>query len=164
EHGDTVIKPLDAMGGQGIFRLRPDDPNKNSILETVTHNGSRQVMIQRFIPEISAGDKRILLVDGVAFPHALARIPTGGELRGNLAAGGRAEGVDLSERDQWICAQVGQKLLEEGHRFVGLDVIGDYLTEINVTSPTCIRELDALYNADIAGLLMDTIARDLDQR
>ena len=114
-------------------------------------------MAQRYIPEITAGDKRILMIDGEPFPHALARIPASGETRGNLAVGGRGEGVDLSKRDRWICAQVGPALREQGLLFVGLDVIGDYLTEINVTSPTCIRELDKLYNADIADQLMDAI-------
>ena len=118
-------------------------------------------MAQRYIPEITAGDKRILMINGEPFPHALARIPTGGETRGNLAAGGRGEGIELSDRDRWICAQVGPALREQGLFFVGLDVIGDYLTEINVTSPTCIRELDKLYSADIAGQLMDVIDTQL---
>jgi glutathione synthase len=145
------------MGGASVFRIRHDDPNLNVILETITDNGSQTAMAQRFIPEISAGDKRILMIDGEPFPHALARIPATGETRGNLAAGGTGKGVDLSERDRWICSQVGPALREQGLMFVGLDVIGDYLTEINVTSPTCIRELDKLYNADIAGQLLDAI-------
>ena len=161
EHGDIVVKPLDGMGGTSVFRVQQDDPNLNVILETITDNGASSTMAQRYVPEITAGDKRILMINGEPFPHALARIPTGGETRGNLAAGGRGEGVDLSERDRWICAQVGPALREQGLLFVGLDVIGDYLTEINVTSPTCIRELDKLYSADIAGQLMDVIDKQL---
>ena len=157
EHGDIIVKPLDGMGGASVFRVQQQDPNLNVILETITGNGTISAMAQRYIPEITAGDKRILMIDGEPFPHALARIPASGETRGNLAAGGRGEGVDLSKRDRWICAQVGPALREQGLLFVGLDVIGDYLTEINVTSPTCIRELDKLYNADIAGQLMDAI-------
>lgn len=157
EHGDIIVKPLDGMGGASVFRVQQQDPNLNVILETITGNGTISAMAQRYIPEITAGDKRILMIDGEPFPHALARIPASGETRGNLAAGGRGEGVDLSERDRWICAQIGPALREQGLLFVGLDVIGDYLTEINVTSPTCIRELDKLYNADIAGQLMDAI-------
>jgi glutathione synthase len=158
-HGDIIVKPLNAMGGSQVFRVREGDPNLNVILETITDNGRRSTMAQRYIPEISAGDKRILLIDGEPFPHALARIPAAGETRGNLAAGGTGVGVDLSERDRWICQQVGPTLRERGLLFVGLDVIGDYLTEINVTSPTCIRELDAQYGSDIAGQLMDAIER-----
>ncbi|NNG13052.1 MAG: glutathione synthase [Halobacteria archaeon] len=157
EHDDIVVKPLNGMGGASVFRVRHDDPNVNVILETITDNGNRSAMAQRFIPEIAQGDKRILIIDGEPFPHALARIPAAGETRGNLAAGGTGKGVDLSDRDRWICAQVGPALREQGLLFVGLDVIGDYLTEINVTSPTCIRELDKLYQADIAGQLMDAI-------
>ena len=157
EHGDIIVKPLDGMGGASIFRVQQQDPNLNVILETITGNGTISAMAQRYIPEITAGDKRILMIDGEPFPHALARIPASGETRGNLAVGGRGEGVDLSKRDRWICAQVGPALREQGLLFVGLDVIGDYLTEINVTSPTCIRELDKLYNADIADQLMDAI-------
>jgi glutathione synthase len=163
-HGDIVVKPLNGMGGASVFRIRRDDPNLHVILETITDNGRQSAMAQRYIPEISAGDKRILMIDGEPFPHALARIPAAGESRGNLAAGGTGVGVDLDERDRWICSQVGPTLREQGLLFVGLDVIGDYLTEINVTSPTCIRELDAQYGSDIAGLLMDAIAARLDRR
>ncbi|MGA7801495.1 MAG: glutathione synthase [Gammaproteobacteria bacterium] len=159
EQGDMIVKPLDAMGGASIFRIRQGDPNTNVILETMTARGSRQTMAQRFVPEIAAGDKRILMIDGEPVPYALARIPAPGESRGNLAAGGRGEGVELTERDRWICAQVAPGLKAKGLLFVGLDVIGDYLTEINVTSPTCIRELDRLYDLDIAGQLMERIAR-----
>ena len=163
EHGDIIVKPLDGMGGASVFRIQENDPNLNVILETITGNGDTSAMAQRYIPEITEGDKRILMINGEPFPHALARIPASGETRGNLAAGGRGEGVDLSRRDRWICDQVGPALREQGLMFVGLDVIGDYLTEINVTSPTCIRELDTLYNADIAGQLMDAIEARLNQ-
>ncbi len=158
EHGDIILKPLGGMGGASVFRARRDDPNIGVIIETLTENASRYAMIQRFVPEISAGDKRILVVDGEPVPYALARVPAPGETRGNLAAGGSGVGVALSQRDREICAAVGPTLREMGLLFVGLDVIGDYLTEINVTSPTCIRELDALYGLDIAGQLMDVIA------
>lgn len=159
EHDDIVVKPLDGMGGASVFRLRRDDPNLNVILETVTRHGRRSSMAQRYLPEVVAGDKRILLIDGEPVPYALARIPQAGETRANLAAGGRGEGVPLNERDRWICAQVAPKLREMGLLFVGLDVIGDYLTEINVTSPTCARELDARFGLDIGGDLMAAIER-----
>ena len=161
EHGDIIIKPLDAMGGASIFRVRHDDPNVGVIFETLTEHGCRYAMAQRYIPEISAGDKRILLVDGEPVPYALARVPAKGETRGNLAVGGTGVGVALSERDRWICDQVAPRLKAMGLMFVGLDVIGDYLTEVNVTSPTCIRELDALYGLDIASQLMDAIEAKL---
>jgi len=161
QHGDVIFKPLDGMGGTSIFRCKEDDANVSVILETLTQHGEQQTMAQRFIPEISAGDKRILMIDGEPLPYALARIPSKGESRGNLAAGGRAEGVELSERDRWICQQVAPKLKEAGLLFVGLDVIGDYLTEINVTSPTCIRQLDELFDLNIADQLMDCIAAKL---
>ncbi len=164
EHGDIILKPLDAMGGASIFRVTTDDPNISVILETLTDHGRRTAMAQKFIPEISAGDKRILVIDGEPVPWALARIPARGETRGNLAAGGRGEGVPLSERDRWICTQVAPELRRRGLLFVGLDVIGDYLTEINVTSPTCIRELDRLYDLDIASDLMDAIEARLAAR
>jgi len=157
KHQDIILKPLDAMGGASIFRVRMDDPNISVILESLTELGQRTAMAQKFIPEISRGDKRILMIDGTPVPFALARIPAKGETRGNLAAGGRGEGVALSDRDKWICEQTGPQLRERGLMFVGLDVIGDYLTEINVTSPTCIRELDQQYGLDIAGQLMDRI-------
>ena len=163
EHEDIILKPLGSMGGESIFRLRRGDPNANVVIETLTANASRYAMAQRFIPEIAQGDKRILLVDGEPIPYALARIPAEGETRGNLAAGGKGVGVPLSERDRWICAQVGPVLRDKGLLFVGLDVIGDYLTEINVTSPTCIRELDRLYNLHISGRIMDAIASRLEK-
>lgn len=163
--GEVILKPLDAMGGASIFHLRVGDPNLSVILETMTHHDSRYVMAQRYLPEIVDGDKRILMVNGEAIPYALARIPAKGETRGNLAAGGRAEGREITERDRWIAEKVGPALRERGLMFVGLDVIGDYLTEINVTSPTCIQELDTLYGINISSQLMDQIenqlARDL---
>ena len=161
EHGDAVLKPLDGMGGRSIFRARAGDPNLNVILETLTLGGTALAMAQRFIPEIVEGDKRILLVDGAPVDYALARIPQGDEFRGNLAAGGRGEGRPLSDRDRWIAAQVGPEMQRRGMLFVGLDVIGDYLTEVNVTSPTCIRELDAQYGLNIAGTLFDRIEAKL---
>jgi glutathione synthase len=164
EHGEVILKPLEGMGGASIFKVSSEDPNTSVIIETLTEHGNRYAMAQRFIPQISAGDKRILLIDGEPVPFALARIPAKGELRGNLAAGGQGIGVELSERDRWICAQVAPTLREMGLIFVGIDVIGDYLTEINVTSPTCIRELDAQYSLDIGGQLMDAIALRLEAR
>lgn len=157
EQQQTVLKPLDGMGGRSIFRADAGDPNLNVILETLTANGRHLAMAQRYLPQISAGDKRILLIDGVAVDYALARIPQGDEFRGNLAAGGRGEGRPLSERDRWIAAQVGPEMARRGMRFVGLDVIGDYLTEVNVTSPTGVRELDAAFGINIAGRLLDAI-------
>ncbi len=161
EYGDIILKPLDGMGGASIFRLQQDSPNIGVIIETLTHHGRRLCMAQKFIPEITQGDRRILLIDGEPVPYALARIPQHGETRGNLAVGGIGKGVELSERDRWICSQVAPKLKEKGLIFVGLDVIGDYLTEINVTSPTCIRELDGLYQLNISATLMDCIEQKL---
>ena len=159
KHGDTIIKPLDGMGGQGIFRVSASDPNTKVILETITKNETSYVMAQKYLPEISAGDKRILLINGEPVPYVLARIPAEGEFRGNLARGGRGKGLELSKRDRWICQRVGPKLREMGLFFVGLDVIGDYLTEINITSPTCIRELDSLYNINISEQLMGVLEK-----
>ena len=163
-HGDVILKPLDGMGGTSVFRHRPGDPNLSVILETLTQHGGQQIMAQAYLPEIKDGDKRILMIDGEPVDYCLARIPASGETRGNLAAGGRGEARPLTERDRWIAAQVGPTLREKGLLFVGLDVIGDYLTEINVTSPTCIREIDAAYNTDIGGQLMDAIDRQLQAR
>jgi glutathione synthase len=160
-HGDMVLKPLGGMGGMSVFRVRPGDPNLNVIVETLTDHGRRYCMAQRYIPEIAAGDKRILLIDGEPVPYALARIPAPGESRGNLAAGASAEGRPLSERDRTIAGLVGPELRRRGVLFAGIDVIGDYLTEVNITSPTCIRELDALYGLDIAGDLIATIEEKL---
>ena len=161
ETGDVVLKPLDGMGGRGIFRTSPADPNLNVILETLTSEGRELAMAQRYVHEIAAGDKRILLIDGVPVPHALARIPQGNEFRGNMARGGKAVAQPLSERDRWICAQVAPELVRRGMRFVGLDVIGDFLTEINVTSPTGIREIDAQCGSNIASTLFDAIEAGL---
>jgi glutathione synthase len=163
-HGDVVLKPLDGMGGRSIFRARTGDANLNVILETLTEGGRHLAMAQRYLPEIVDGDKRILLIDGVPVDYCLARIPQGDEFRGNLAAGGRGEGRPLSERDRWIAAQVGPEMRRRGMLFVGLDAIGDYLTEVNVTSPTCIRELDAQFGINIAGMLFDAIEAGLGTR
>ena len=162
-HGEMVLKPLDGMGGASVFRVRPDDPNLSVIIETLTQHGQRFCMAQRFIPEIADGDKRVLLIDGEPVPYCLARIPAPGESRGNLAAGARAEARVLSERERWIAEQVGPELRARGILFAGLDVIGDQLTEVNVTSPTCIRELDAAFGLDIAGQLMDALLARLDR-
>jgi glutathione synthase len=143
QHQDAIIKPLDGMGGAGIFRLTPQDPNINIILEHATLKDTRQIMAQRYVPEIKDGDKRVLVVNGQAVPYALARIPAQGETRGNLAAGGRGVPVPIGDAERRIVDAVAPYLLERGLLFVGLDVIGSYLTEINVTSPTCARELDA---------------------
>lgn len=156
-HGEVVLKPLDGMGGRSIFRSHVGDPNLNVILETLTRGDRELAMAQRYLPEISQGDKRILLIEGEPVPYCLARIPQGDEFRGNLAAGGRGEGRPLSDRDRWIAAQVGPEMRRRGMVFVGLDVIGDWLTEVNVTSPTCIRELDAQFGLDIAGDLLTAI-------
>lgn len=162
EHQDTIMKPLDGMGGSNIFRVAHGDPNLSVIAEVLTEHGTTPIMIQRYIPEIVDGDKRILMINGEPVDYALARIPQQGETRGNIAAGGRGEGRELTERDRWICAQVGPALKQKGLHFVGLDVIGDYLTEINVTSPTCIRELDAIYDINIAADLLDFLENQLD--
>jgi glutathione synthase len=161
EHQDIILKPLDGMGGTSIFRVRESDPNISVIIETLTDYGSQLAMAQKFIPEITEGDKRILVIDGIPVPFALARIPAKGETRGNLAAGGRGVSVPLSEHDYWIVEQVAPTLIAKGLIFVGLDVIGDYLTEINVTSPTCIQEIDKANNLDIAKQLMDCLESKL---
>jgi glutathione synthase len=158
EHRDLILKPLDAMGGVSVFRLALGDLNSNVIIETLSQFGERLVMAQRFVPEVlTSGDKRILLIDGEPVPYALARLPAPGEVRANLAVGGGGRGVALTARDRWICDQLGQTLRDQGLLFVGLDVIGDYLTEINVTSPTCIRELDTLYGLNISAELLDRV-------
>lgn len=157
EQGLSVVKPLDGMGGESIFQVRPDDPNLNVILETITAKNRDLVMVQRYIPEITAGDKRILVVNGEPVPYALARIPGAGDFRGNLAKGGTGKGIALTDRDYWICEQVAPELKRRGIIFAGLDVIGDWLTEINVTSPTCIRELDSEFGLNIAGDLFDAL-------
>jgi len=157
----VIFKPLDGMGGASIFRHRAGDPNLSVILETLTDFGHRQAMAQAYLPAIKEGDKRILLVDGEPVPWCLARIPAAGESRGNLAAGGHGEVRLLSERDQQIAEQIGSLLREKGLLLVGLDVIGEHLTEINVTSPTCLREIDAACGISIGGLVMDAIERRL---
>ena len=159
EHRKIVVKPLDGMGGKLVFVLAEGDPNTSVVLETLTGDGARLAVAQKYLPEIKDGDKRILLIDGEPVPYALARVPAPGEARGNLAAGGTGVGVPLTERDRWICRQVAPALREKGLLFVGLDVIGDWLTEINVTSPTCVRELDKIYGLDIAGQFMDMLAK-----
>lgn len=178
EHGDAIIKPLDGMGGAGIFRLTPDDPNINIILEHSTLADTRQIMAQRFVPEIRDGDKRVLVVNGEAMPFALARIPAQGETRGNLAAGGRGVAVPVTDTERRIVDAISPCLIEKGLLFVGMDVIGSYLTEINVTSPTCVRELDAHvngldnapapdangYRAGIADIYLDALETQLEKR
>jgi glutathione synthase len=157
EHKDIILKPLDGMGGASIFLVREQDPNLSVILETMTEHGQRFIMAQKYLPAIKYGDKRILMVNGEPVPYCLARIPASGESRGNLAAGGRGEGQALSARDRWIAEQVGPILKAKGLVFVGIDVIGDYLTEINVTSPTCVQELDKQFGLNISAQLMDHI-------
>jgi glutathione synthase len=157
EHGDVVFKPLDGMGGSSIFRVKPDDPNVSVILETLTAQGARTIMGQVYLPEITQGDKRILMINGEPVPFCLARVPLAGESRGNLAAGGTGRVQPLSERDRWIAQQVGPTLKAKGLWFVGLDVIGEHLTEINVTSPTCLREINAAHSLGIGAQLMDCI-------
>lgn len=162
EHGDAVYKPLDGMGGTSIFRVKAGDQNLNVILETLTHFGQQTIMAQKYLSEITSGDKRILVVDGEPVPFCLARLPTGDEFRGNLAAGGRGVVQPLSKRDRWIVDQVAPTLKALGLLFVGLDVIGDFLTEVNVTSPTCVREIDAAENTAIGDRLMKAIASRLE--
>lgn len=161
EHGDIILKPLDGMGGASIFRVKQDDPNLGVIIETLTEHGSRYCMVQTYIPAIKEGDKRVLVVDGEVVPYCLARIPQGGETRGNLAAGGRGEARPLSDSDRRIANALGPTLKEKGLIFVGLDIIGDKLTEINVTSPTCVREIEAAYPVHISAMLMDAIEKRL---
>ena len=161
EHEDVIYKPLDGMGGTSIFRVKRGDANLSVIIETLTLQGERQIMAQRYLPEIVDGDKRILMINGEPVDYALARIPAIGENRGNLAAGGSGVAQPLSKRDRWICDQIAPFLKEKGLLFVGIDVIGDYLTEINVTSPTCIREIDVVFDLDIAGDLMLKIEEKL---
>jgi glutathione synthase len=157
ERGRAVLKPLDGMGGRGVFLASADDPNLNVIIETLTGSGRRLAMVQAFLPEIEQGDKRILMVHGKPVPYLLARIPGGDDFRGNLAQGGRGEGRPLAAVDYAIAEAVGPVLVEHGIEFAGLDVIGDRLTEVNVTSPTCVRELDAQFGINIAGELFDSV-------
>jgi glutathione synthase len=164
QHEDAIFKPLDGMGGDAIFRVKPGDPNVSVILEMLTRHGRQTIMAQQFIPEIENGDKRILMINGEPIPYCLARVPLVGETRGNLAAGGTGVPQPLTDRDRWIAEQVGPSLKEKGLIFAGLDVIGDFLTEINVTSPTCVREIDAGYDLDIGAQLMDCIEQELHAR
>jgi glutathione synthase len=156
-NGDVVLKPLDGMGGQSVFRVTDRDPNRNVIIETLTRHGAKSVMAQRYIPEIREGDKRILLIAGKAVPHCLARVPKPGESRGNLAAGGTGIARPLSRRDREIAETLGPELARQGLLLVGLDVIGDWLTEINVTSPTCFREITEQTGFDVAGMFLDAL-------
>ncbi len=158
---EIVVKPLDGMAGDSIFRIQHDDPNRNVILETITKYGHRTIMAQQFIPAYKQGDKRILLIEGKPVPYALVRKPAAGELRANLAKGGKGEGAELSTRDKWICEQIKSDIIEMQLTFVGIDVIGDFLTEINVTSPTGIRELDKMYSLNICESLLDSIENKL---
>ena len=163
EHRDVIVKPLDGMGGASIFRVNADSPNTNVIFETLTRHGTRFAMCQRYIPEITDGDKRVLVVDGEPLPYMLARVPSKDDFRGNLAAGATAMARPTGHREMSIAATVGPELVRRGLIFVGLDVIGGYLTEINVTSPTCIREIESAYDIDISGRLFDAIERRLVQ-
>lgn len=162
-HGDVIVKPLDGMGGTGIFRLQTQEPNLNAILETLTDDGTRSIMAQRYIPEITQGDKRILIIGGVPVPYALARIPMAGETRGNLAAGGRGVAQKLSARDEQIARAIGPTLAARGLLLVGLDVIGDYVTEINVTSPTCFVEITEQTDFDVAAMFAEALERAVGQ-
>ncbi|TVL39336.1 glutathione synthase [Shewanella algae] len=164
QHGDVILKPLDGMGGTSIFRVKQDDPNLGVIIETLTNYGQNYAMAQVFIPEITKGDKRILVIDGEPVPYCLARIPKKGETRGNLAAGGSGVAQPLSESDWAIARALGPELKKRGLIFVGLDVIGDKLTEINVTSPTCIKEIEAAFDVNITGMLMNAIEQRLQQK
>jgi glutathione synthase len=165
EHGRAVFKPLDGMGGRSIFVVERGDPNTRVVLETLTEGGNRYAMAQRYLPEIAeTGDARILLVDGEPVPHALVRMPASGDHRGNLAAGARAESRALTERDRWLASRIGPVMRERGMLFVGLDVIGGFVTEINVTSPTGIREIEKMHGHDIGGMLMDKVLARLPRR
>src|SRR3954470_21845336 len=157
EHRDVVVKRLDVMGGENIFRVRLDDPNRNVIVEIMAQRGSRMVMAQRFIPEIKAGDHRVLLIDGTPVPHCLARIPKAGESRGNLAAGARAVVQPLSARQLEIANALGPTLAKRGLLLVGLDIIGDWMTEVNVTSPTCFREIQDQTGFDVSGMFVTAL-------
>ena len=162
EQQRVVVKPLDRMGGRSIFLTHVDDPNRNVILETLTNNGSQFVMAQKYIAAAPKGDKRIILIDGEPVPFGLLRIPSAGDFRGNLCTGAMPQAVPLTERDRWICDQIGPRLRSQGLLFVGIDVIGEYLTEVNVTSPTGIRELDRLCGLNIGRDVIDAIAKKLD--
>jgi glutathione synthase len=159
EHGDVILKPLDGMGGTSVFRLHRQDHNIGVVVETLTHYGRRTIMVQRFIPEISQGDKRVLLIDGEPVPYSLARIPKPGETRGNLAVGGKGVAQPLTEREREIALALGPSLKRQGLILVGLDVIGGWLTEVNVTSPTCMREIEDQTGFNVAGMMIDALER-----
>jgi len=159
EHGDVILKPLDGMGGMGVFRVKADGMNLGTIVEMLSDNGARSVMAQKFIPQIADGDKRILLIGGQPVPYSLARIPQGNEVRGNLAAGGLGRAQPLTENDRKIAETLGETLFARGLLLVGLDAIGDYLTEVNVTSPTCFREIMDQTGFDVAGMFIDALER-----
>ena len=161
EHREIILKPLDGMGGMGIFRVGPDGLNLGSITETLNAHGERTVMVQRFIPEIVAGDKRVLIIDGEPVPFVLARIPQGSEIRGNLAAGGKGVAQPLNERDREIACEIGRVLCPRGLLLIGLDIIGDRVTEINVTSPTCFQEIQQQTGFDVAKVFVDALERRL---
>ncbi|HWW20667.1 MAG TPA: glutathione synthase [Steroidobacteraceae bacterium] len=164
-HGKIVCKPLHSMGGHSIFAIEPGDKNTRVVFETLTHDGTRFAVVQKYLPDIAlGGDSRVLLIDGEPIPYALARIPSADDHRGNLAAGAKGVGRALNDRDRWLCQQIGPALREAGMLFVGLDVIGGYVTEINVTSPTGVRELDSAYGLDIGSMLIDAVARRLSKR
>lgn len=163
KHGDIICKPLDGMGGTSIFRVKPDGNNLGVIIETLTELGQTYAMFQRYLPEIKDGDKRILIVDGQVVPYCLARLPTKGETRGNLAAGGTGRPQPISESDRLLAETIAPTLVDKGLLFVGLDVIGDKITEINVTSPTCVQEIEAAYDIDITGMLFDAIEKRVNQ-
>jgi glutathione synthase len=160
EHGDIILKPLDGMGGTSVFRVHRSDPNVNVIIETLTHYGRRTIMAQRYIPEIADGDKRVLIIAGKPVPFALARIPKAGETRGNLAAGGTGVARPLTPRDREIAETLGPELHAQGLLLVGLDVIGEHLTEVNVTSPTCFREITDQTGFNVAGMMLDALERE----
>jgi len=164
QHHDVILKPLDGMAGRSVFRIREQDVNLNATIETLTQHGTRTIMSQRYIPEVVKGDKRILLIDGTPAPYALARIPKPGETRANLAAGGTGVAQPLSPRDQEIADALGPQLAKEGLILVGLDVIGDYLTEINVTSPTCMREITDQTGFNVAGMMLDALEKTVKRK
>lgn len=161
EQKDTILKPLDGMGGASIFRVKQNDPNISVIIETMTNHGKHHIMAQVYLPAIKQGDKRILLINGKPINHTLARIPSQGETRGNIAAGGTGVGMEITARETWLCQQIAPTLQAKGLHFVGVDVIGDYITEINVTSPTCIRELDRQFDINIAGTLFNHLEKQI---
>jgi glutathione synthase len=163
EHGDIILKPLDGMGGMGIFRVGPDGMNLGSIVETLNHNGATTIMVQRFVPEISRGDKRVLVIGGKVVPFCLARIPQGSEVRGNLAAGGKGVTQPITEREREIAETIGPLLAQRGLLLIGLDVIGDCLTEINVTSPTCFQEITQESGFDVPAMFIDALEEQVDR-